>query len=321
MSPRLELKVSFEHGYRINRYEIPGVNGFIAHMVANKTVLEEDGGPEAMFEELQQTDIGLQRRSMPNGQLKGPNYCRHFAVNYGMPYKFIAATASRPFDGAARPITSTRSRLNWAAKLLLAEENGKSMDEVCQEWQEKEFNEVLASGYFEEQKINYHDDGEFGLGPTIATLSLGAPGTMRIRMKARHYHGVSSVAGLYDDAAPIPGCQQYEARLALQPALDVLRRSDTKAWNARRKQIPKQLGLTHRGTARDVLTMQLGHGDIVVMHGADVQKYYEHAVEHAGKLRFALTCRYIDLESLKPEDQPKYAVGSDAEGYDGSGLM
>ncbi|CAN9453496.1 unnamed protein product [Alternaria alternata] len=321
MSPRLELKVSFEHGYRINRYEIPGVNGFIAHMVANKTVLEEDGGPDAMFEELQQTDIGLQRRSMPNGQLKGPNYCRHFAVNYGMPYKFIAATASRPFDGATRPITSTRSRLNWAAKLLLAEENGKSMDEVCQEWQEKEFNEVLALGYFEEQKINYHDDGEFGLGPTIATLSLGAPGTMRIRMKARHYHGVSSVAGLYDDAAPIPGCQQYEARLALQPALDVLRRSDTKAWNARRKQIPKQLGLTHRGTARDVLTMQLGHGDIVVMHGADVQKYYEHAVEHAGKLRFALTCRYIDSESLRPEDQPNYTVESDAEGYDGSGLM
>ena len=321
MSPRLELKVSFEHGYRINRYEIPGVNGFIAHMVANKTVLEEDGGPDAMFEELQQTDIGLQRRSMPNGQLKGPNYCRHFAVNYGMPYKFIAATASRPFDGAARPITSTRSRLNWAAKLLLAEENGKSMDEVCQEWQEKEFNEVLASGYFEEQKINYHDDGEFGLGPTIATLSLGAPGTMRIRMKARHYHGVSSVASLYDDAAPIPGCQQYEARLALQPALDVLKRSDTKAWNTRRKQIPKQLGLTHRGTARDVLTMQLGHGDIVVMHGADVQKYYEHAVEHAGKLRFALTCRYIDPESLKLEDQPKYAVEPDAEGYDGPGLM
>ncbi|CAN9414358.1 unnamed protein product [Alternaria alternata] len=318
---RLELKVSFEHGYRINRYEIPGVNGFIAHMVANKTVLEEDGGPDAMFEELQQTDIGLQRRSMPNGQLKGPNYCRHFAVNYGMPYKFIAATASRPFDGVTRPITSTRSRLNWAAKLLLAEENGKSMDEVCQEWQEKEFNEVLALGYFEEQKINYHDDGEFGLGPTIATLSLGAPGTMRIRMKARHYHGVSSVAGLYDDAAPIPGCQQYEARLALQPALDVLRRSDTKAWNARRKQIPKQLGLTHRGTARDVLTMQLGHGDIVVMHGADVQKYYEHAVEHAGKLRFALTCRYIDSESLRPEDQPNYTVEPDAEGYDGSGLM
>ncbi|KAI4931669.1 hypothetical protein J4E85_004264 [Alternaria conjuncta] len=321
MTPLLGLKVSFEHGYRINRYELPGVNGFITHMIANKTVLEEKGGPDAMFEELQQTDIGLQRRSMPNGQLKGPNYCRHFAVNYGMPYKFIAATASRSFDGAARPITSTRSRLNWAAKLLLTQETGTSMEEVNQEWQEKEFNEVLALGYFEEQKINYHDDGEFGLGPTIATLSLGAPGTMRIRMKARHYHGVSSVAGLYDDAAPIPGCEHYDARLAVQPSLDALKTSDSKAYNARRKQIPKQLKLSNRGNARDALTMQLGHGDIVIMHGADVQKYYEHAVEHSGKLRFALTCRYIDPKSLKAEDQPQYEVGPDVERYDGSGLM
>ncbi|KAG9186187.1 hypothetical protein G6011_02743 [Alternaria panax] len=313
MLPRLELKVSFAHGYRINRYEIPGVNGFVTHMIANKTVLEEEGGPDAMFEELQQTDIGLQRRPMPNGQLKGPNYCRHFA--------FIAATASRPFDGAARPITSTRSRLNWAAKLLLTEEDGKTIEGVDQEWKERGFKEVLALGYFEEQKINYHEDGEFGLGPTIATLSLGAPGKMRIRMKARHYHGVSSVAGLYDDAAPIPGCQQYDTRLALQPSLETLKTSDSKAWNARRKQIPKQLGLNNKGNARDTLTMQLGHGDIVIMHGADVQKYYEHAVEHAGKLRFALTCRYIDANSLKPDDQPKYVVGPDVEGYDGSGLM
>ena len=67
--------------------------------------------------------------------------------------------------------------------------------------------------------------------------------------------------------------------------------------------------------------MQLGHGDIVTMHGADVQKYYEHSVEHGDKLRFALTCRYIDSESLKHEDQPKYEVERDVEGYDGSGLM
>jgi hypothetical protein len=139
-------------------------------------------------------------------------------------------------------------------------------------------------------------------------------------MKARHYHGVSSVAGLYDDAAPIPGCQHYDARLALQPSLEALKKSDSKAYNARRKQIPKQLGLNNRGTARDALTMQLGHGDIVIMHGADVQKYYEHAVEHSGKLRFALTCRYIDPKSLKPEDQPGYEVGPDMERYDGSGL-
>jgi hypothetical protein len=316
-SSLIKVKVSFKYGYRIIRYYLPDIDGCITHMIANKTVLEEEGGPDAMFEELQHTDIGLRRRSMPDGQLKGPNYCRHFAVNYGMPYKFIAATESRSFEGAARPITSTRSHLNWAARLLLAEETGDVVEEVAQE---NGFNEVLALGYFEEQKINYHDDGEFGLGPTIAMLSLGAPGTMRIRMKCRRYHGISSAMGMYDDALPIPGCKDYEARLALQPYLDELKKSDPKAYTAKRKQIPKDLKLNYKGTAKDVLTMQLGHGDIVIMHGADVQKYYEHAVAHSGKLRFALTCRYIDPVSLKPADQPAYEVGRDTEEYDGLNL-
>jgi hypothetical protein len=233
-----------------------------------------------------------------------------------MPYKFIAATESRSFEGAARPITSTHSRLNWAAKLLLTEETGNVIEEVGDIWN----NEVLVLGYFEEQKINYHDDGEFGLGPTIATLSLGAPGTMRIRMKMRRLHGISSAVGMYDGAPPIPGCKQYEARLAIQPSLDELKASDPKAYTAKRKQTPKDLKLDCKGIARDVLTMQLGHGDIVIMHGADVQKYHEHAVEHSGKLRFALTCRYIDPESLKPADKPAYTVGRNTEEYGGHNL-
>jgi alkylated DNA repair dioxygenase AlkB len=344
--PLLELTISFAHGYRINRYQIPGLDGFITHMIANKTVVEENGGPNAMFEELQETDIDLRRRVMPNGQLKGDSHCCHFSVNYGMPYKFIAATASHSFDGAARPINATRSRLNWAAKYLaaqdtarlrLAQQTNRSLEEgqrlknyhevlasqtkmVMEEGNDaEEFNEVLALGYFESQKMNYHDDGEFGLGPTVATLSLGAPGTMRIRMKDRHYHGASA-AGVYDDARPIPGCSQYEARLALQSELDTLKASDPKAYGARRKQIPKELKLKHSGHAKDVLKMELGHGDIVVMHGTELQKYYEHAVDHAGKLRFALTCRYIDPKSLKEADQPDYEVGPDLGGYDGAKL-
>jgi alkylated DNA repair dioxygenase AlkB len=236
-----------------------------------------------------------------------------------MPYKFIAATASHSFEGAARPITATRSRLNWAAKFLKTLESGKSMDEVSQDWHEQEFNEVLALGYFKAQKISYHDDGEFGLGPTIATLSLGAPGTMHIRMKAKHYHGCSS-AGVYDSSPPLPGCQQFEARSELQDSLSELHASDPKAYRVRLKQIPKELKLKASGNAKDVLRMELGHGDIVVMHGAEIQKYYEHAVEHAGKLRFALTCRYIDPEGLKGANKPEYVVGRDEGGYDGSRL-
>ncbi|KAI8938200.1 hypothetical protein NX059_005861 [Plenodomus lindquistii] len=320
-SPLIDVRVSFSHGYRINRYTVPGIEGFITHMIANKTVLEEAGGPDEMFEELQQTDIGLVRHPMPNGQLKGPNYSRQFTVNYGMPYKFIAAANSYPFENAARPITSTRSRLNWAARLLLAPEPPTNPPaQPLSPYSHTDFNEVLALGYFEGQKITYHDDGETGLGPTIATLSLGAPGTMRIRMKARHYHGVST-SGIYDDAPPLPGCKSYTQRLALQPELEALKLSDTKAYNARRKQIPAELGLKARGQARDVLDLALGHGDVVVMHGRGLQRYYEHAVGHAGKLRFALTCRRIALESLGEADRPGYVVGGDEGGYDGRGLL
>ncbi|KAF2703790.1 hypothetical protein K504DRAFT_391765 [Pleomassaria siparia CBS 279.74] len=332
--PLVKLDVSFKDNYRINRYTIPGINGFVAHLIANKTVVEEEGGPDQMFEELQQVDIGLRRRGLGNGMLKGESYTRHFTVNYGMPYKFIAATSSATFDGAARPVTHTRSRLNWAAKSLLTDEatrelkndtddGGEALEKARQKieeaWRLKEFNEVLALGYFEQQRINYHDDGEFGLGPTIATLSLGAPGTMRLRMKARHYNGMSN-AGVYDDTPPLPGCVAYEARLEAQKHLAHIKATNSSVYRASLKTIPKQLGLKSGGTARDAITLTLAHGDIVIMHGEGIQKYYEHSVDHAGKLRFALTCRYIDPDSLKETDKPDYEVGPDEECYDGSKL-
>jgi hypothetical protein len=67
--------------------------------------------------------------------------------------------------------------------------------------------------------------------------------------------------------------------------------------------------------------MEVSHGDIVVMHGAEIQKYYEHAVEHTGKLRFALTCRYIEPGSLSEADMPSYSVARDDGGYDGSKIV
>lgn len=305
--PTVGLEVSFKHNYRINKYTIPGVDGFVVHLVANKSIIEEACGPDEMFEELQTIEIGLRRRPLdPSRETKGGGITRHFTVNYGMPYKFIVAPASHSFDGAARPITASRSRLNWASKLLVPEH--------------REFNEVLALGYYEEQRINYHDDGEFGLGPTIATLSLGATGKMRLRMKATHYHGASN-AGVFNDAPPKPGCYKYEERLGVMDELATLKNSGNGAeYRARLKTLPKELELKRAGNARDAITMTLGHGDIVIMHGAEIQKYYEHSVEHAGKLRFALTCRYIDPKSLKDADKPTYVVGPDTGFYDGSKL-
>ncbi|KAF2175774.1 hypothetical protein K469DRAFT_743187 [Zopfia rhizophila CBS 207.26] len=241
----INITVKFAHNYRINIFEAPRIEDFVAHLVANKTVIEEENGRDDMSVELQKKDIGLRHRPLQNGQLKGDNFTQHFLVNYGMPYKFIAATASSD--------------------------------------KHQEFNEVLALGYCERQSIDYHDDGEFGLG------------TMRLRMKARHSHGVSVSAsrGTADER---------------------------KAYKDRLKAMTKELELTTKGKANPAITMTLGHGDIVIMHGECIQRYYEHPVDHSGKLRFALTCRYIDANSPKQEDHPKYEVAADTGSYDGSKL-
>ncbi|KAF2656445.1 hypothetical protein K491DRAFT_757547 [Lophiostoma macrostomum CBS 122681] len=309
----IKLDVFFMYNYRVHVYTFPGIAGFVAHLIANKTIVEGPGGPNDMFEELQTVDIGFERRELDSGMTKGGSSTRHFSVNYGMPYKYVATTSSRPFTGSANAIKNTRSRLNWVAKTLLRQQQGEKGREGSG-W--KEFNEVLALGYFEGQKIKYHDDGEVGLGPTIATLSLGAPGRMRIRMKGKYFNGVSR-GDTYNDKPPVPLCKAYHERMRLVNELAVLKATDTKAYKARLKKIPKELGL-NRGTAKDALDLTLGHGDIVIMDGEDLQKFYEHAVEHAGKLRFALTCRHIALESLKEKDKPTYEVEPDEGFYDGS---
>ncbi|KAI9711536.1 MAG: hypothetical protein M1820_002100 [Bogoriella megaspora] len=290
-SPLVTQSFEFAKDYRINHFDIPEC-GRVTHFLANMTVCEEKDGPDHMFKEMQEADIGLQRRLLGTASIKGGALMNSFALNFGMPYKFVAATASKSFENAPKAINDARSRLNWAARCTVSED-------------QKAFNELLVLGYLEDQSISYHDDGEFGLGPTIATLSLGAPATMKLRMKDKHYHGVSK-NGKYVDRVPTAGCQNYEQRKAAQDQLQSIK--DNSKYNETAKAIPKDLKLNPRGKAPDALTLRLNHGDIVIMHGARLQDIYEHAVYSEGKLRFALTCRYIDPESLKPEDKPAYEV-------------
>jgi hypothetical protein len=97
----------------------------------------------------------------------------------------------------------------------------------------------------------------------------------------------------------------------------LLKATDRDAYRAKKRALPDDLGLESKGTA-EPLIITLGHGDIVIMHGTDIQKYFEHEVEHKGKLRYALTCRYIDPDSLAPQDRPTYVVRPDDGTYDGS---
>ncbi|KAF2834922.1 hypothetical protein M501DRAFT_943090 [Patellaria atrata CBS 101060] len=295
-------KLLFRDNYRINIFEVEG--GKIAHLIANSTVNEETGGPDDMFRELQEADMGAKRACLPRDQHKGETYMTSFMVNYGMPYKFIAATAEKTFEEApAKAIKLARSRLIWAVKMLFEQDPG--------------FNELLLVQYMSEQKMDYHDDGEAGLGPIVAAQSLGFGSEMRFRQKAKYYFGVTKSQDTLNER-PIQGCFKYEERMRAWLELQTL---PAEAKKLRREQLVKELGLRSKRSPMDAITLRLCHGDVVIMVGSKLQKYYEHSVTGAdGNIRFALTCRHIDPASLKPEQLPATEVLPDDIHYDGSQL-
>lgn len=345
--PAVTMQVRYSHNYKVTRYTFPGTEGSITHAKASRKVVEEQGGPNDMFRELQLKDIGLERRTFRGDNKADKDVTiaedveepeadagarmTAFSMNYGMPYKFIAKGDSRSFEDAEWPVRACLSRLNWAQRTFL------NVPDV-----EEEFNELLALAYLELQKIKYHDDGEEGLGPRIATLSLGAAAIMPIRIKAKYFGNVSNT-GIMTDEKPLPlallessgyvsgskpkaatgsgaraSRDTYEGRLAAHEELQRLKANgDRRAFLARSKELAKELDLKKR-LAEPLLSIHLTHGDILIMDGEDVQKFFEHQVEPHGNLRYALTCRRILPHHLGEGELPAYEVGADTYGYDGS---
>jgi hypothetical protein len=395
-SQGVQLSVGFQHGFKVYRYTVPGVDGALVHLVSNKAINGLPGGADEMFEAMQQQDLHLERRrfgveKMSGGKTEeaksqvepirvdsasspltaesslkqdgsdttaetqqsldasqteqraeptpstptamqiqpppaaqapdlgpGPvaedgDFMTAFSMNYGMPYKFVASGASLAFAGSPWPVRAARADLNWASQNFL--------DPVGHQ----DLNEELIFGYMEGQKLEYHDDGEEGLGPRIATLSLGGKAKMHLRIKMKHYTGCSKT-GLFTKQRPVPGSiagkfegkeltsqETYEKRLA---AWEELQQLTGPAYNTRAKEIPIELGLYEKRMkkADDLVTVTLNHGDIVLMEGYEIQNYLEHKVVPEQCLRFALTCRTILDDHLKPEERPPYGAEPDEEG-------
>lgn len=232
-----------------------------------------------------------------------------FSMNYGMPYKFVASGASKPFDSAPGAVTEARRRLNWASKAFL------------QTPEEHDFNELLIFAYLQGQKVEYHDDGEEGLGPHIAALSLGGRAKMHMRMKMKHHVGCSKT-GVFTEERPVPGGLCYPQRLQAWNDVQPLKMTDSAAYARRRKEIPRELGIYEKRMkkAEDLVTVSLSHGDIILMDGYDIQKYLEHKVVPEDHLRFALTCRTVLENHLKPEERPDYVVERDEKVYNGPSM-
>ncbi|CCX16891.1 Similar to hypothetical protein [Tuber melanosporum Mel28]; acc. no. XP_002836842 [Pyronema omphalodes CBS 100304] len=232
-SPEIGMHRSTREGYTVMTYDLPR-GGRVTHMVANLSANAQAGGADWLLMEYQTAGIPFERYLM--NVAGGTSYTAHYTHNVGAQYKYVASQPTVTFEEAHPVVRAAcdllKGRVNWMHP-------------------EVDFNEILSVGYLEDQAMNYHQDGEKGLGPTVASISLGCPAEMCFRVK--------------------------------------------KTGNGK--------------ISKPCLKLMLHHGDIMIMHGADIQRVYEHAAKPLGKFRIAATARWIDSEehlgTAKPTTKTK----------------
>ncbi|WVQ73812.1 hypothetical protein IAR50_003393 [Cryptococcus sp. DSM 104548] len=161
------VMLSRELGAVVAIYELPEA-GKVYHIMPS-----DKGYATELFYAYQQESTSkpwFQRRSIRTSSVKGSLLAQHFAFNSGVPYKYIVDTLSTPFSESPACVTEAMDHIKSSVASVLGEEYG--------------FNEILSVCYREGQKMGYHDDGEPGLGPVVASLSLGSSAIMSFRPKS-----------------------------------------------------------------------------------------------------------------------------------------
>lgn len=109
---------------------------------------------------------------------------------------------------------------------------------------------------------------------------------MLIRMKYKYYNGISKAKKVLDDDPVLEGCQLEEHRRELKNKLHsgVISR---KEYEQQRQEVSKK----RRGTeALPFIKLELHHGDLVVMHGEKLQKYFEVRIPCRGTEHVLTVC-------------------------------
>ena len=111
------------------------------------------------------------------------------------------------------------------------------------------------------------------MGPIIATLSVGGNAKMTFRMSPRYYTGLTR-SGIYNPLEPIlPGYRLEEPRKQLNLLYGRVTDEEFEAKQEEMYRIAKAKKVSEKPPV--LLSIAIEHGDIVVMHGAEMQKYYE----------------------------------------------
>ncbi|EGO00089.1 hypothetical protein SERLA73DRAFT_122178 [Serpula lacrymans var. lacrymans S7.3] len=103
-------------------------------------------------------------------RMRGAFLTNYFSQNSGEPYQYVGGTGNTvPFTNAPTAVLDALSLIKDRARRSLNHDIP--------------FNEVLSAAYMERQKMSFHSDSEKGLGPVVASLSLGSTAYMHFRTR------------------------------------------------------------------------------------------------------------------------------------------
>ncbi|KAA8913875.1 hypothetical protein FN846DRAFT_37919 [Sphaerosporella brunnea] len=153
-------------GYTVIQYALPDC-GQVTHMLANQPINARQFGADWLLREYQSAAMPFMRHTMHT--MQGVTRTSHFTYNVGAQYNYVTEQPTVAFSEAPEVVTKALDLIKKNVQLIYP--GGV------------EFNEVLNVGYIEDQKMGFHQDGEKGLGPTVASISLGCSAKMTFRKK------------------------------------------------------------------------------------------------------------------------------------------
>ncbi|KAH8977000.1 hypothetical protein EDB83DRAFT_2538231 [Lactarius deliciosus] len=104
---------------------------------------------------------------------KGQLLSNYFSQNTGAPYQYIGgAERTTPLKDGAPAVLGALHMIQHRIETTLG--------------MREDFNEVLSAAYMEKQKMAFHSDSEPGLGPVVASLSLGSTAEMHFRLQSKY---------------------------------------------------------------------------------------------------------------------------------------
>lgn len=253
------------------RYSFDHIDSHIYHLRPLDTTIADDLWNDYLRIGSEQEGL-LIRAAMREHAMRDELLSQQYTFNSGQAYKYLVATKSSSFEDSPDVVIRARDHVANIVRTTIPDE-------------QSQFNQLMSVAYRPEQQMNWHDDGEAGLGPCIAAISLGSDSEFLVKRKKK---GKSAPKPYRRDRQAVASNSPEPSEDADdEPTMKLDGEEDRLELHTAAVDKPK------RNPPVLTLRLRLRHGDIVIMHGRRLQEYYQHKAEPSGT-RVVGTLRSID---------------------------